>query len=55
MKAGQIVPSEVTVGLLEKAMKESRKFKFLIDGFPRNEENNQKWEEKVRTQIAIFS
>jgi len=51
MKAGQIVPSEVTVGLLEKAMKESRKFKFLIDGFPRNEENNQKWEEKMGNQV----
>ena len=38
---GQIVPMEVTVGLLEKAMKEklqeknSKKGRFLIDGFPR--------------------
>jgi len=46
IKNGQIVPSEVTVGLLEKAMKESGKSKFLIDGFPRNEENNGSWEKR---------
>eukprot|EP00210_Caulerpa_lentillifera_P003746 g3579.t1 len=38
---GQIVPSYVTVGLLEKAMNESDKHQFLIDGFPRNSENHQ--------------
>eukprot|EP00850_Spirogloea_muscicola_P007360 SM000037S13495 [mRNA] locus=s37:235145:238385:+ [translate_table: standard] len=39
IKEGKIVPAEVTVGLLSKAMKESGKDKFLIDGFPRNDEN----------------
>lgn len=38
---GQIVPSHVTVGLLDKAMTESGRFQFLIDGFPRNEENQK--------------
>lgn len=38
---GQIVPSHVTVGLLEKAMTESGRHQFLIDGFPRNQENHQ--------------
>lgn len=41
IKEGQIVPMEVTVGLLEKAMKSklqetgSERGRFLIDGFPR--------------------
>ena len=35
---GKIVPSEITVKLLETAMgKEPEKNRFLIDGFPRNE------------------
>lgn len=44
IKQGQIVPSEVTVNLLLKAMQESGKTKFLIDGFPRNKENRDAWE-----------
>lgn len=39
MNEGKIVPSEVTVKLLQKAMEESGNEKFLIDGFPRNDEN----------------
>eukprot|EP00270_Netrium_digitus_P014067 TRINITY_DN4740_c0_g1_i2.p1 TRINITY_DN4740_c0_g1~~TRINITY_DN4740_c0_g1_i2.p1 ORF type:complete len:292 (+),score=26.60 TRINITY_DN4740_c0_g1_i2:25-900(+) len=39
IKEGRIVPAEVTVALLQKAMMESGKNKFLIDGFPRNDEN----------------
>lgn len=38
---GQIVPSYVTVGLLQKAMDNSGRTQFLIDGFPRNAENHQ--------------
>ena len=44
IKQGQIVPSEVTVNLLLDAMKASGKDKFLIDGFPRNKENRDAWE-----------
>jgi len=58
MKNGKIVPSEVTVGLLAAAMKKSGKNKFLIDGFPRNEENNSAWEkqmaDKVDLQFILF-
>uniref|UniRef100_A0A0D6R251 adenylate kinase n=1 Tax=Araucaria cunninghamii TaxID=56994 RepID=A0A0D6R251_ARACU len=39
IKEGKIVPSEVTVKLLQRAMREIENDKFLIDGFPRNEEN----------------
>ena len=39
IKEGKIVPAEITVGLLKKAMEKSGKKKFLIDGFPRSKEN----------------
>ena len=42
--AGKIVPSEITVGLLKDAMLgQSDKPGFLIDGFPRNQENYDVW------------
>ena len=48
IKEGTIVPAEVTVKLLQKAMESSGQDKFLIDGFPRNEENRLCFEEVVR-------
>lgn len=39
MKEGKLVPSDVTVKLLQRAMQETDSEKFLIDGFPRNMEN----------------
>jgi len=51
IKEGKIVPSAVTVGLLDKAMQLSDKNKFLIDGFPRNEENNQSWEKEMSPKV----
>lgn len=47
MKEGKIVPSEITVGLLKNAMEKSPTKKFLIDGFPRNMENNNTFEREV--------
>lgn len=51
IKNGQIVPSHVTVSLLEGAMekhwKEDGKRAFLIDGFPRNEENRSSFEKQT--------
>ncbi|KAG0556455.1 hypothetical protein KC19_11G054900 [Ceratodon purpureus] len=44
IKDGKIVPSEVTVRLLLKAMEDSKGEKFLIDGFPRNDENRAVFE-----------
>lgn len=54
---GQIVPSHVTVSLLQKAMDESTEDSFLIDGFPRNEENRKAFESQtgfVPTFIFFF-
>ncbi|KAL9274204.1 UMP-CMP kinase 3-like protein [Drosera capensis] len=47
IKEGKIVPSEVTVKLLQRAIRDSRNDKFLIDGFPRNEENRAAFESVV--------
>ncbi|XP_047327510.1 UMP-CMP kinase 3-like [Impatiens glandulifera] len=44
IKDGKIVPSEVTIKLLEQAMLKNANDKFLIDGFPRNEENRAAFE-----------
>jgi len=55
IKNGQIVPSHVTVNLLEKAMKESGKQRFLIDGFPRNEENNNSWQKEMHGKANVYA
>jgi UMP-CMP kinase len=47
---GQIVPSSVTVSLLKEAMDASGKAQFLIDGFPRNEENRGAFESQTGIQ-----
>jgi len=55
---GQIVPSEVTVGLLKNAIAKHPGKKFLVDGFPRNHENNSAWELQmnpvVDTRFVLF-
>lgn len=55
---GTIVPVEITCSLLERAMKESGKQDFLIDGFPRNEDNLHGWNkamsEKVQLKSVLF-
>eukprot|EP00127_Corallochytrium_limacisporum_P003678 Clim_evm10s152 gene=Clim_evmTU10s152 len=43
IKEGKIVPVEITVQLLKNAMEASDKSKFLIDGFPRNNDNLDGW------------
>jgi len=49
MSEGKIVPVEITIKLLKKAMEmnvEKGKYLFLIDGFPRNEDNWNGWNKK---------
>ncbi|KAJ6730002.1 NUCLEOTIDE KINASE [Salix viminalis] len=53
IKEGKIVPSEVTIKLLQKAMHESENDKFLIDGFPRNEENRAAFEAVTKIEPAF--
>lgn len=47
IKEGKIVPSEVTVNLIKKAIEASRNTRILIDGFPRSEENRIAYERVV--------
>ncbi|XP_034711191.1 UMP-CMP kinase isoform X2 [Vitis riparia] len=47
IREGKIVPSEVTVKLIEKEMESSKNNKFLIDGFPRTEENRIAFERVI--------
>lgn len=58
MKEGKIVPVEITISLIEKAMNLNCVKKFLIDGFPRNQDNLQGWnkvmEEKVLLKCVLF-
>ncbi|KAJ0532669.1 putative UMP/CMP kinase [Helianthus annuus] len=51
IKEGKIVPSEVTIKLLEKAILENENDKFLIDGFPRNEETRAAFEAVVACEL----
>ncbi|XP_068098528.1 UMP-CMP kinase [Hyperolius riggenbachi] len=49
---GKIVPVEITISLLKRAMDQTMaahadKNKFLIDGFPRNEDNLQGWDKTM--------
>lgn len=52
IKDGQIVPSHVTISLLQKAMADSAQDKFLIDGFPRNDENRNAFEQQVCNRLT---
>jgi UMP-CMP kinase len=54
IKNGQIVPSHVTVGLLNNAMGKSVKKRFLIDGFPRNFENNSAFERELGSKVGTM-
>lgn len=53
IKNGQIVPAEVTVGLLQDAMRTSGKTKILIDGFPRNDSNREVFQRVVGYDCSL--
>jgi len=57
IREGKIVPVDVTVGLLKKAMEKNgwESSKFLIDGFPRNQENVDGWNRVVGDQAYFHS
>lgn len=58
IKNGEIVPVAITVRLIEKAMNVSPVKKFLVDGFPRNEDNLVGWnnhmEGKADVKFVLF-
>jgi len=54
IKAGTIVPVEITVELILDAMKKSGHSNFLIDGFPRNADNLEGWNRVVGKQAKVL-
>jgi adenylate kinase family enzyme len=55
IKNGEIVPMEITIALLEKAMREDGGHRFLIDGFPRKMDQAMKFEETVSISLQALS
>ncbi|KAH8858091.1 UMP-CMP kinase [Schistosoma japonicum] len=57
MKNGTIVPAKITCGLLYQAMKKNYEnakcTNFLVDGFPRNDDNRLCWEEDLSTSTVL--
>jgi len=59
IRNGTIVPAEITCSLLERAINcQSERTNFLVDGFPRNEDNVECWNKhminKVNLQRVLF-
>ncbi|KPP63586.1 UMP-CMP kinase-like [Scleropages formosus] len=63
IKEGKIVPVEITIGLLRRAMEKTmqmdmEKYRFLIDGFPRNQDNLEGWttvmKDKADVKFVLF-
>ena len=55
---GKIVPTTITLALLEKAITASGNKKVMVDGFPRNQENFEGWNkemgEKAILEFVLF-
>ncbi|KAK2968798.1 hypothetical protein RJ640_028191 [Escallonia rubra] len=53
---GKLVPSEIVIKLLQQAMEENKVKKFLIDGFPRNNENRTAAEKlmQIDPEFVLF-
>ena len=50
---GKIVPTKITLKLLEKAIKESGNDRVMVDGFPRNQENFEVWNEQMTDKTNL--
>jgi hypothetical protein len=53
IKDGKIVPVEVTVSLLSKAIFSSASWNFLVDGFPRNMDNFNGWFDAIGDECDV--
>lgn len=54
IRNGTIVPVEITCKLLERAMQQSNSNKFLIDGFPRNQDNLDGWNREMADKVDLL-
>ena len=53
IKEGKIVPVEITVSLMLKAIEADGGRRFLVDGFPRNTNNLAGWHATVRERLCV--
>lgn len=54
IKNGTIVPVQITCSLLKRAMESSGKDQFLIDGFPRNQDNLDGWNKEMSDVATVI-
>ncbi|KAI5712210.1 hypothetical protein M8J76_004360 [Diaphorina citri] len=54
IKSATIVPVEITCKLIENAMTKSTSNKFLIDGFPRNQNNLDGWNKEMADKVELL-
>ena len=50
---GAIVPVQITLDLIRSSMEKSKAYRFLIDGFPRNEDNFLGWQKVMTKESCI--
>lgn len=53
IRNGKIVPVEITCSLLKEAMEKSESQHFLIDGFPRSDDNLRGWNREMSTEVNL--
>uniref|UniRef100_A0A8D8R240 UMP-CMP kinase n=1 Tax=Cacopsylla melanoneura TaxID=428564 RepID=A0A8D8R240_9HEMI len=54
IQSAKIVPVEITCKLIENAMNKSVSNKFLIDGFPRNQNNLDGWNKEMADKVNVI-
>lgn len=54
IRNGTIVPVEITCKLIEQAMINSKQNTFLIDGFPRNQNNLDGWNREMADKVELL-
>ncbi|KAJ8752779.1 hypothetical protein K2173_008514 [Erythroxylum novogranatense] len=53
LKDGKTIPSEVMVKLIQEGMESSGSSRFLIEGFPRSEDNRKTFEQIVKKEVDM--
>lgn len=54
IKNGRMVPAQITIKLIERAMQQANTNTFLIDGFPRNEDNVNGWMQEMADKTELL-
>ncbi|CAG7678340.1 unnamed protein product [Allacma fusca] len=54
IRDGTIVPVEVTCSLIDRAMQKSESNNFLVDGFPRNQNNLDGWDKEMTGKVEVL-